>query len=94
MLAELRNQYQQQAVLVHPDADIIAQLQVVFQDIGIVVSAHFGSEAIQRGGSFEEWGIEDGATVGVALVSVDELTNASYLELDAEVQAELEALLQ
>ena len=73
VLAQLRRSQLQAELLVHPNANIYSQLQLEFQDAGLVVSVH--SERTQRGESFEYWGIEDGARVSVVVVSVDDLTD-------------------
>ena len=91
---QLRGQQQQEEFLVHPDASIYMQLQLGLQDAGLVLSAHFGSEAIQRGDRFMDWGMESGAKVSVVVVSLDGLMGDDYMALDVELQAELEGLLR
>ena len=89
----LHERQQEEELLVHPDADIYAQLQLGLQDAGLVVSAHFGGEAIERGDRFEDLGIESGARVSAVVESIDDLTDEGYLALGEELRAELEALL-
>ena len=81
----------EEELLVHPDASVLAQLQLELQDEGLVVSVHFGDEAIEAGDSFEQVGVESQARLTVKVVSVDDLT---YAALDAELREELEALLE
>ena len=58
-----------------------------------MVSAHFGGEAIQRGETFEEWGMEGGATISVVVVSIDTLSDEGYRVLEPELREELEGVL-
>ena len=58
-------------LLVHPEAGIYAHLQLGLQDEGLVVSATFGGQAIQRGDRFEDLGMESGARISAVAVSVD-----------------------
>jgi len=53
--AQLRGRQQQAELLVHPDAAIYPQLQLEVQAAGLVVSAHFGGEAIAQAESFEDY---------------------------------------
>ena len=78
----------------HPDAAIYPQLQLEVQAAGLVVSAHFGGEAIGQGERFEEWGMESGAAIlVVVVVGIDELSDEGYRALELELRGELEGLL-
>ena len=90
---QLRGRQQQAELLVHPDASIYAQLQLELQDAGLVLSAHFGNEAIGQEESFEEWGMEGGAMISVVVVGIDDLTEEGYRALEPELRGELEGLL-
>ena len=92
--AQLRGRQQQAELLMHPDASIYAQLQLELQDAGLVLSAHFGGEAVGRGESFGEWGMEGGAMISVVVVGIDDLSDEGYRKLEPELREELEALLE
>ena len=94
VLARSDGLQQAMELVVHPDAGIYVQLQLALQDDGLVVSAAFGGQAIQRGDRFEDLGMESGARIAAVVVSVDDLTDQGFAALDAELQRELEGLLQ
>lgn len=90
---QLRRRHQPRELLVHPDAPIHAQLQLELQDAGLVVSARFGGESIRQGDKFQDRGMDSGAMILVAVVSIDNLTDEEYCELEPELQGELGGLL-
>ena len=92
--AQLRGRQQQAELLVHPDAAIYPQLQLEVQAAGLVVSTHFGGEAIGQGERFEEWGMESGAAISVVSVGIDELSDEEYRALEPGLRGKLEGLLE
>ena len=67
---QLHSHPQQMALSVYPDASIYEQLQLNLKHAGLVVSAHFGGEPLQRSDRFEDWGMEGGATIAVVVENI------------------------
>ena len=78
----------------YPDASIYEQLQLELQNTGLVVSAQFGGELIQRGDCFRDWGIEGGASITVIVESIDRLMGEDYAALEPAMQETLEGVLE
>ena len=92
--AQLHGHPQQIALSVYPDACIYEQLQLELQHAGLVLSAQFGGEPIQRGDCFEDWGMEGGANITVTVGSLDGLLEEDYAALEPDMQQSLEEVLE
>ena len=92
--AQLHGHPQKVAISAYPDASIYEQLQLELQHAGLVLSAQFGGELIQRGDCFRDWGIEGGASITVIVESIDRLMGEDYAALEPAMQETLEGVLE
>jgi len=92
--AQLHGHPQKVAISVYPDASIYEQLQLELQHAGLVPSAQFGGELIQRGDCFRDWGMEGGASITVIVESIDRLTGEDYAAMEPAMQETLEGVLE
>jgi len=92
--AQLHGHPQKVAISVYPDASIYEQLQLELQHAGLVLSAQFGGELIQRGDCFRDWGMEGGATITVIVESINGLKWEDYAALEPAMQEALQGVLE
>jgi len=92
--AQLHGHPQKVAISVYPDASIYEQLQLELEHAGLVLSAQFGGELIQRGDCFRDWGMEGGAGITVIVESIDRLMGEDYAAMEPAMQETLEGVLE